>query len=290
MYTLCVAVRSAVVRHCRTWSVRLAVAALLLAAKSSASVRPAVANGIDLQQLNDKYRNAVVMVEFTTVSNRTATRLNPTKSENYYGRNDKGGHGSGFFISESEIVTNAHVVDDARRGSITVRSPATGSVRFTVEVVGLGDSRVLDLAVLRLPPDEQLRFRARAGLDRIPHLELGESDGLRQSEPLAILGFPKASDELKVIQAEVTGRQYQRYGAQDFMVPHQFVEVGPGGVVQPGNSGGPALDREGRVVGIPTLGDYQGNQGWLIPINLVKRFLPRLRENDQGRKARFPGA
>jgi len=53
--------------------------------------------------------------------------------------------------------------------------------------------------------------------------------------------------------------------------------------VQRGNSGGPALDREGTVVGIPTLGDYRGIQGWLIPANIVKRFLPRIRDNQAGK-------
>ena len=237
---------------------------------------------INLQHLNARYRNAVVRIEFTAVLNFAETKLNPRKSEQYIGSDAEGGHGTGFFINENEILTNAHVVEFARRGSIYIKSPATGNVKFKVEVEGIGGSSSIDCAVLRLPSDEQMRLKKQSGLKTIPFLNLGSSDSLKQSDPLAIFGFPTNSDELKVIQAEVTGRQYQHYGGSTFHYNYQFIEVGPGGVVQSGNSGGPALDRNGTVVGIPTLGDYQGNQGWLIPISIVKLFLKRIRENKIG--------
>ena len=59
--------------------------------------------------------------------------------------------------------------------------------------------------------------------------------------------------------------------------------MGPGGVVQAGNSGGPALDRDGNVVGIPCLGDWTASQGWLIPVSIVKQFLQRIRDNQVGK-------
>jgi len=250
----------------------------LQAMKSMVSSR-----NIDLQSLNKKYRNAVVLIEFTPIRNLSETILNPTKSENYSGLDTKGSHGTGFFINEDEILTNAHVVEAARKGSIHIKSPATGNVKFKVTVVGIGGSGSIDLAVLHFPKDEQMRLRKLSGLSSIPALKFGDSDELDQSDPLAIFGYPTISDELKVIQAEVTGRQYQKYPGYGFLTKHQYIEVGPGGVVQEGNSGGPALDKKGLVVGMPTLGDWRGNQGWLIPINLVRAFLGRIRENQQGK-------
>jgi len=252
---------------------------LLLVHNSYTSIN----NGyIDLKALNKKYRNTVVRIEFTSILNPSDTRLNPTHSERYSGRNSKGSHGSGFFISEYEIITNSHVVENARRGSIKIKSPASGNVEFKVEVVGLGRSKTLDLAILRLPKDEQKRFKLHSGLEKIPFLQFGDSDKLKQSDPLAVLGYPQASDELKIIQAEVTGRQYQNFGFQNFYIKHQFIEVGPGGVVQRGNSGGPVLNTEGKVIGIVSLGSYRATQGWLIPSNIATFFLKRVKKNKLG--------
>lgn len=237
---------------------------------------------IDIQALNKKYCNAIVRIESTPVINMGETKLNPRKSESYTGGDDVGAHGSGFFLNDSEIVTNAHVVEDARKGSIRIKTPASGNVTFKVDVMGVGGSGSVDLAVLKLPQDERMRYQKHTGFKTIPHLSFGNSDSLKQSDPLAIFGYPTVSDELKVIQAEVTGRQYQHEGLQDFYSNHQYIEVGPGGVVQPGNSGGPALDLTGMVVGIPTLGDWQGNQGWLIPIAIVREFIGRIRNNRAG--------
>lgn len=239
---------------------------------------------LDLGRLKRLHQNAVVKIEFTAIINQEETKLNPTKSE-IYGGGPEPPHGSGFFISENEILTNAHVVEQARRGSIRVKSPAAGNVEFRAEVVGVGGAETMDLAILRLPPDELNRLRKRTGLRQIPTLEFGDSDTLRQADPVAIFGYPQASDELKIIQAKVTGREYLRLGFGRFICGHQFIEVGPGGVVQPGNSGGPALDRNGRVIGIPSRGSGFGSeQGFLIPSRIVTHFLQALRENQAGRK------
>jgi S1-C subfamily serine protease len=239
---------------------------------------------IDLSSLKDRFQNAVVKVEFTALRNKELTKLNPSKSEQYYS-GDEPPHGSGFFISESEILTNAHVVEEARRGSIRIKTPATGNVEFRAEVLGVGGTEQIDLAVLRLPDDEVLRLKRRSGLKRIPTLTLGDSDQIHQADPVAIFGYPQNSDELKIIAAKVTGRQYLKIKTGEFICQHQFIEVGPGGVVQSGNSGGPGLNRAGKVVGIPARGSgYGSEQGWLIPSNVVSHFLKRVRENESGRK------
>jgi S1-C subfamily serine protease len=255
---------------------------------ASASTSPYAASpsapDLDLSRLKRLYQNAIVKIEFTAISNQEETKLNPTKSEIYYSGSEPP-HGSGFFISDREILTNAHVVEQARRGSIRIKSPAAGNVEFRAEVVGVGGAETIDLAVLRLPADEAARLLKRTGLRRMPTLSIGDSDTLRQADPVAIFGYPQASDELKIIQAKVTGREYLRLGNGRFVCGHQFIEVGPGGVVQPGNSGGPALDRDGRVVGIPARGSgYGSEQGFLIPSRVATHFLDSIRNNDIGRK------
>ena len=239
---------------------------------------------INLAELKQKYQNAIVKIEFTTIINQEETKMNPTKSERYFS-DEEPPHGSGFFISESTILTNAHVVEKARSGSIRIKSPATGNVEFKAETVGVGGSETIDIAILRLPEDEILRFKKRAGIDKIPYLEFADSDLVKQADPLAVFGYPQSSDELKLIQAKVTGRQYLKLELGKFVCGHQFIEVGPGGVVQPGNSGGPALNRDGKVVGIPSRGSgWAFEQGWLIPSNVVLHFLNKIENNEAGQK------
>ena len=214
---------------------------------------------LDLATLRDRYQNAIVKIEYTAVENVVETKFNPTKSESYYAGKEPP-HGSGFFIGQRDILTNAHVIEDARRGSIRIKSPATGNVEFKAEIVGIAWSESIDLAVLRLPEDEAARFKRRADLKEIPVLKFGDSDKVKQADPLAVFGYPQASDELKIIQCKVTGRQYLKTEFDEFVCGHQFIEVGPAGVVQPGNSGGPALNAAGEVVGIPARGS-----GWASP-------------------------
>jgi len=240
---------------------------------------------IDILSLKNKYQNCIVKIEFTLIRNQEEIKMNPTKSERYYS-DEEPPHGSGFFISESAIMTNAHVVENARSGSIKVKSPATGNVEFKAEVVGVGGSETIDLAILKLPEDEILRFKKRSGLDKIPYLQFGDSDNVKQSDPLAIFGYPQSSDELKIIQAKVTGRQYLKLKLGRFICGHQFIEVGPGGVVQPGNSGGPALNREGAVVGVPSRGSgYAFEQGWIIPSKTIGHFLDKIKNSEAGKKS-----
>ena len=249
----------------------------------AADEESAPAREIDLAALKSRYQNAVVKIEFTAIENVVETKFNPTKSERYDAGQEPP-HGSGFFISQTDILTNAHVVEDARRGSIRIKSPATGNVEFKVEIVGIAWSESIDVAVLRLPEDEVTRFKKRAGFDTIPALKFGDSDKVKQADALAIFGYPQASDELKIIQCKVTGRQYLKIEFDEFVCGHQFIEVGPAGVVQPGNSGGPALDAAGDVVGIPSRGSgWAFEQGWLIPTSVIRQYLKQIYDSNEGR-------
>lgn len=239
---------------------------------------------LDLAALKSRYQNALVKIEFTAIDNVVETKFNPTKSENYYAGQEPP-HGTGFFINQTDILTNAHVVEGARRGSIRVKSPATGNVEFKVKIVGIAWSESIDIAILRLPEDEATRFKKRADLEAIPALKFGDSAAVKQADALAVFGYPQSSDELKIIQCKVTGRQYLKMEFDEFVCGHQFLEVGPAGVVQPGNSGGPALNAAGEVVGIPSRGSgWAYEQGWLIPSNVAVHFMEQIYASDEGRK------
>ena len=91
--------------------------------------------------------------------------------------------GSGFFINDKgEIVTNAHVVDQAK--ALAIQIPSLGKRRFVVQIIGVSPER--DLALLKL---SQKDFdEVKKSLNKIPVLNLGNSDTVRRADEIMTWG------------------------------------------------------------------------------------------------------
>ena len=174
--------------------------------------------------------------------------------------------GSGFFInSNGDIVTNYHVVNQARLVQIEI--PALGVERLKVKIVGVSPER--DLALLRLT--NKTRKRIEKELGKIPFLKLGDSDAVRRGQEVLALGYPLGVQSLKSTQGIVSGRE-----RIDMIKQSCIQTTAP---LNPGNSGGPSIDSAGRVVGINFAGVVQAqNVGYIIPINDVKSAIKDLHE------------
>jgi serine protease Do len=176
------------------------------------------------------------------------------------------GLGSGFFISEQgEIITNAHVVNQA--SSILIQIPSFGKQQFEVDLVGIMPEK--DFALVKLREEDRLFIKNTLG--KFPFLHLGDSDLIARADEVMALGYPLGQQSLKSTTGVISGRE--------------------GGMVQmsaainPGNSGGPTLNVLGEVVGISTAGILSAqNVGYIIPINDVKVFLADLRAGGLVRK------
>jgi S1-C subfamily serine protease len=166
----------------------------------------------------------------------------------YTGRDGKPqGLGSGFVISaDGLIATNLHVVGEAR--PVTVQT-ADGK-RFPVTAVQASD-RASDLAVLRIDAHG------------LPSLELGDSDTLKNGQAVLALGHPRGL-EYSVVSGIVSGTPT----VEDRRMIQLAIPI------EPGNSGGPVLDRQGRVQGIVTLkSQLTPNLGFAMPANALKPLL-----------------
>jgi len=176
------------------------------------------------------------------------------------------GSGSGFLIdTEGHIVTNHHVVRGADTIWVTF---SDGSLR---EAKVLGTDPFSDLAVLKvedLPPSA------------VP-LELGDSDTLQVGQRVIAIGNPfglQGTMTVGVISA--LGRVLPTVTTAtggSFSNP-EIIQTDA--AINPGNSGGPLLDSAGRVVGVntairTTTGGNMG-VGFAVPVNTVKRIVPRL--------------
>ncbi|MHC5077638.1 MAG: trypsin-like peptidase domain-containing protein [Planctomycetota bacterium] len=240
---------------------------------------------IDLLQLQKTVGQAVVKIMFTPISNLGEIKDDPRQQEQYEsGWSAEPAHGSGFFIhTEGIIVTNAHVVDSANRRTLKCKSPATGSTTFELELIGVGETGTIDLAILRLKQKERPRFLKLSGFKSIPFLTIADSDKVSQTEKIAVMGYPEDSDDMRIKAANLSGRQYLKdYG--ELIGGFQFLEVVTASAVQHGNSGGAAINRFGELIGIPARGTWTARTGWLIPSNVFIRFIQEISTTGQGLK------
>lgn len=166
--------------------------------------------------------------------------------------------GSAFFINEQgDLITNAHVVDQAR--AVWAQIPSLGKRIINLEVVGVCPDR--DIALLRVFPEDVAMLRQELG--RIPFLPLGDSDLVFRSDEVLALGYPLGQQSLKSTTGVISGRE------------RQFIQMTA--PINPGNSGGPLLNINGEVIGINTAGVSEAqNVGYIIPINDLKIVLPDL--------------
>jgi S1-C subfamily serine protease len=136
------------------------------------------------------------------------------------------GSGTGFFVSaEGHLLTNYHVIDDCTGISVT---PAGGAALISAVIAA---DRAKDLALLVAPidPDGVAVFR--------------EQPPVAPGEKLAVVGYP-LHGKVAIRPILESGRMYDgraRLGADRFAMRID---------IRRGNSGGPALDRAGRVVGV----------------------------------------
>ncbi len=168
----------------------------------------------------------------------------------HYGRDGKpNGIGAGFVVAANGLIaTSLHVIGEAR--PITVQL-ADGR-RFEVTEIHAWD-RKLDLAVVRIAAENLLA------------LPLGDSETLKQGTPVVAIGNPLGLDH-SVVQGVVSARRdIETFDMIQIAIP-----------IEPGNSGGPLLDMQGRVHGILTLKSaVTANLGFAMPINALKPLLDK---------------
>ena len=183
----------------------------------------------------------------------------------------RGAEGSGFVLNEEgEIATNAHVVTQGEKEDI--KDVEKVYVRFLdrnqVEAKVVGYDPNLDAALLKIDPE---------GLDLTP-VELGSSEDLQVGSAVAAIGSPFGEEgSLSIGIISALDRTLQ--SLTDFSIAGA---IQTDAAINSGNSGGPLVDAEGRVLGINsqinTTSGTNSGVGFAIPIDSVKRSLDELRE------------
>lgn len=146
--------------------------------------------------------------------------------------------GTGFFVTHDLVATNYHVVREAKQISLSV----TGGAAIQGELL-LKDSQN-DLAILRVNLSNPVN--TVAAFKGVKCLAVGNSDEARSGDTVFTLGFP-LSGLLAATPSVGQGVISNSAGMDNDLRMFQISIP-----IQPGNSGSPLLDSNGRVIGIIT--------------------------------------
>jgi S1-C subfamily serine protease len=173
----------------------------------------------------------------------------------FYGLVPQEGQGSGFVIDkEGHILTNYHVIADARQVEVTMHNRK----KFKATVVGTDPSH--DLAVIQIKAS-----------DLVPAV-LGDSRNLQVGQKVYAIGNPfgLAGTMTRGIVSSIRPVREPNGATIDEAIQTDAA-------INPGNSGGPLMNWHGEVIGINTMilsnvGQNAGI-GFAIPINTAKAVL-----------------
>ena len=175
------------------------------------------------------------------------------------------GAGSGIVLdAEGHILTNFHVVEDARE----VRVSLFDGTVYSATPIGLDPST--DVAVLKIDAPSELLFP-------VPY---GDSGSLRVGQKVYAIGNPFAL-ERTLTTGVISSLNRSLPSRRAYRTITQVIQIDA--AINPGNSGGLLLDTSGRMIGMNTAiasetGQYSG-VGFAIPVNTVARIVPQLIEN-----------
>jgi putative serine protease PepD len=170
--------------------------------------------------------------------------------------------GSGFVVSKDGlIVTNDHVVDGASQVQVKI---GTSDQAQHATVVGADPSR--DLALLKVDGHD------------LPTLSLGDSSSVGVGDPTYAIGNPFGLDH--TLTTGIVSALQRSLQAPDGATISGAIQTDA--ALNPGNSGGPLIDAEGKVIGVNSqiqTGSSNGAEGgnvgigFAIPSNTVKSFI-----------------
>ena len=192
------------------------------------------------------------------------------------------GNGSGTIVSaDGYVITNAHVVANARR--VQVLLPVIGEEAQTrrsvlkssgklVEATLIGQDRETDIAVLKLDQTS------------LPFVPFGDSESLRQGHLVFAFGSPLGLDNS--VTMGIVSSVARQVRPDDPMI---YIQTDA--AINPGNSGGPLVNSAGELVGVNTfiLSQSGGSEGigFAAPANIVKTVYQQIREHGRVRRGQI---
>jgi S1-C subfamily serine protease len=162
--------------------------------------------------------------------------------------------GSGFIVSEDGYILTADHVVDAFKGK-TVRAKTKKGNIYVAEVVERdGD---IDVAVLKI------------GITNSTYLEFGDSESLSAGSKVFALGAPEGfgfSATEGIVSAVRSVSEIKREVGLVLDLRSSVYVVQTDAAITHGNSGGPLIDKTGRVMGLNSFGISKGKSGLYLDV------------------------
>ena len=185
--------------------------------------------------------------------------------------------GSGFVVSnDGYVLTNAHVLRDngvtAKKVAVVFKDTSSdgATTRVTATVVGIDETS--DVALLKVDP---------AKAPALDPLVLGDSSSVQVGEQVVAIGNPLGYDfSLTEGIVSATNRNLQ---SPNGSVISNGIQTDA--AINQGNSGGPLIDSQGRVIGIneqiaSSTGGSEG-LGFAVPIDTAKTVMSQLKKSGE---------
>jgi S1-C subfamily serine protease len=175
--------------------------------------------------------------------------------------------GTGWVVSKDRILTNAHVVSNARFLTLEKENDPK---KYIAEVEHVAHD--CDLAVLKVQDPTFFTGTVPLELGSIPDIET----------EVSVYGYPIGGERLSVTRGVVSRIDFRPY-AHSGIDSHLTIQIDA--AINPGNSGGPVLQK-GKVVGVAFQGfsgDVAQNVGYMIPTPVIRRFLEDIKDGTYDR-------
>ena len=178
-----------------------------------------------------------------------------------------GSSGTGWVVSKDRILTNAHVVSNARFLTLEKENDPKKYIASVEHV-----AHDCDLAVLKVQDPTFFTGTVPLELGSIPDIET----------EVSVYGYPIGGERLSVTRGVVSRIDFRPY-AHSGLDSHLTIQIDA--AINPGNSGGPVLQK-GKVVGVAFQGfsgDVAQNVGYMIPTPVIRRFLEDIKDGTYDR-------
>jgi serine protease Do len=175
--------------------------------------------------------------------------------------------GSGVVVDKRGLIlTNNHIIEGATLVQVSLSDDGERPREYLAKVIGR--DKQLDLALLEVAADRPL-----------PTVRLGDSSRLRVGDYVVAIGNPYGLAH--TVTRGILSARGRALGESGPEAPLLQTDAS----INPGSSGGPLYDLDGRLVGINTaIVEGAHGIGFALPVDFVRRAIPQLEH--QGRIVR----